>query len=71
MKTITKRNGNIVWDKQDKYFGSLRVTLTGELQDIGIDTDKNLDDVISISVVEDNNKKRIIIEKVVSNEEKT
>lgn len=65
MKTISKRNGNVIWDKPENYFGSLKVTLTDELQDIGIDPEKvDLDKSITVSVVDDNNKKKIIIEKV-------
>ena len=56
MEIITKRLGNIIKD-----LPSARLTLTNELIDLGIDIEK--DSSVMISLVKQNGKKIIVIEK--------
>jgi len=61
MEIITRRLADVIKDGKDPYF-SLKVTLTSELLDLGIDEDKR-EKAIIVSLVNDNGKRKVVIEK--------
>jgi hypothetical protein len=64
---ISKRIAPILWGRGvNNTFGSLRVTITQELLDIGIDPENDdLEKAVSVQLIEDKDgKKRIVIEKI-------
>ena len=64
---LTKRLLPIIWDRGGgNTLGSLKVTITPELIDLGVDIEKDdPDKTLSVSVVKTKDgKKRIVIEKI-------
>ncbi|MFC1712168.1 hypothetical protein ACFL6S_00800 [Candidatus Poribacteria bacterium] len=66
-KIIARRILPVIWDRgASQALGSLKVTLTHELLDIGVDPEKeDIEKTLTVELVKgDDGKKRIIIERI-------